>query len=70
MCFGLKNDSGSFERLIGIVLRDLQYEKCLVYIDDVIFKGHSFESAIENLREVLERFRQAVKMQTFKKCVF
>ena len=58
-CFGLKNAAGSFERLMEIVLHGLQHEKCLVYLDDVIIKGKTFDEALSNLRDVFVRFRQA-----------
>ena len=58
-CFGLKNAAGSFERLMEIVLQGLQHEKCLVYLDDVIIKGETFEEALSNLRDVFLRFRQS-----------
>ena len=57
--FGLCNSPATFERLMDIVLRGLQWEKCLCYVDDVILFGSSFEIALENLKTVFERYRQA-----------
>ena len=57
--FGLCNSPATFERLMDIVLRGLQWEKCLCYVDDVIVFGSSFEIALENLKTVFERYRQA-----------
>ena len=59
MCFGLKNAPGSFSRLMETVLRGLQYEKCLVYLDDIIVLGGNFDMALQNLRLVFLRLRQA-----------
>ena len=42
-----------------IVLQDLQHERCLVYLDDVIIKGETFEETLSNLKDVFLRFRQA-----------
>ena len=67
-CFGLKNAAGSFERLMEIVLQNLQHEKCLVYLDDVIIKGKTFEEALANLRDVFLRFRQANLKLKSSKC--
>ena len=41
------------------VLRGLQYEKCLVYLDDIIVLGGNFDMALQNLRLVFLRQRQA-----------
>ena len=46
MCFGLKNSPSSFSRLMEVVLRQLQYEKCLVYLDDIIVLGEKFDIAL------------------------
>lgn len=52
MCFGLKNAPSSFSRLMEVVLRQIQYDKCLVYLDDIIVLGENFEAALEILRAV------------------
>ena len=41
------------------VLAGLQWQMCLVYLDDVIVFGRDFEEHLVELREVFERFRQA-----------
>ena len=41
------------------VLRGLQYENCLVYLDDIIVLGGNFDMALQNLRLVFLRLRQA-----------
>ena len=41
------------------VLAGLQWQTCLVYLDDVIVFGRDFEEHLERLQEVFERFRQA-----------
>ena len=40
------------------VLRGLQWEHCLVYIDDILVFGRSFDSSLDNLRSVLDRIAQ------------
>ena len=37
--FGLSNAPSVFERLMELVLRGLNWEKCLCYLDDVIVFG-------------------------------
>jgi hypothetical protein len=53
------NDSATFEILMETVLRGLTYDASLVYLDDVIIFGCTFQEHHLNLRNVLERFREA-----------
>ena len=57
--FGLCNSPPTFQRLMELVLSGLLFERCLVYIDDVVVLGKSEEEALENLRIVLLKFREA-----------
>lgn len=59
MPFGLCNAPGTFQRLMEFVLAGLQWQTCLVYLDDVIVYGQEFDEHLERLREVFNRFRQA-----------
>jgi hypothetical protein len=56
MAFGLSNAPATFERLMELVLSGLQWHICILYLDDVILHGTSFENALENLEMVLIRF--------------
>ena len=44
MPFGLSNSGASFQRLIGHILRGLEYRFALIYIDDIIIFFKSVES--------------------------
>ena len=55
MPFGLCNDLATFERLMESVLRVLQLQICLVYLDDIIVFGKTVESMIVNLTQVFDR---------------
>ena len=57
--FGLCNAPATFERLMERVLRGLQWERCLLYLDDVLVFGKTFQEALLNLETVLERFQLA-----------
>jgi hypothetical protein len=59
MPFVLCNAAATFERLMDTVLRGLTYSACLVYLDDVIIIGRTFQEYLLNLRKVFERFREA-----------
>jgi hypothetical protein len=52
MPFGLCNAPATFERLMEIVLRGLT-RHVLVYLDDVMEIGRTFQEHQHNLREVL-----------------
>jgi len=55
------------------VLRGLTYDACLVYLDNAIVIGRTFQEQLENLRKVFQRLRKAhlklnpVKGQLFRK---
>ena len=53
--FGLCNIPATLERLIEAILAGLQWDICLIYLDDIITFGESFEEAVENLKQVLDR---------------
>ena len=47
MPFGLCNAPATFERLMERVLAGLQWQTCLLYIDDIISYGQNFQQALE-----------------------
>ena len=68
--FGLTNAPAEFDRIMGQVLRGLQWEKCLVYLDDIIIHGHDFQTALDNLRAVFDHIGAANLKLKPKKCNF
>ena len=52
--FGLCNAPVTFERLMETVLADLKWQICLIYMDDVIMIGKTFEDMIKNLSLIVE----------------
>ena len=70
MPFGLCNAPVTFQRLMDLVLAGLQWSRCLVYIDDVIIVGKSFQEHLRNLQEVLQRLREAGLKLKPSKCIF
>ena len=59
MSFGLVNAPSVFTRLMTRVLQGLNWEICLVYIDDVIVFSSSFEDHLNRLALVFDRLRSA-----------
>ena len=68
MPFGLCNAPATFQRLMGRVLSGLIPKKCMVYLDDILVIGRSFQEHVSNLREVLEKLRYAGLRLKPKKC--
>jgi hypothetical protein len=71
MSFGLCNAPSTFERAIEAILGDIIWSKCLVYLDDIISLGATWEDQLGNLRAVLDRLRSAgLKLKPSKCCFF
>ena len=59
MPFGLCNAPASFERLMETVLSGLQWDICLIYLDDIIVIAKSFEEMLQNLEKEFLRLSSA-----------
>ncbi|GBO44664.1 Retrovirus-related Pol polyprotein from transposon 297, partial [Araneus ventricosus] len=70
MPFGLCNAPATFERLMETVLRGLTSEACLVYLDDIIIVGRTFQEHHNNIRKVFQRLQKANLKLSPKKCRF
>ena len=57
--FGLTSAPATFERLMERVLKGLQWRTLLLYLDDIIVFSKNFQSHLERLEEVFQRFRAA-----------
>ena len=59
MPMGLCNAPGAFQRLMELVLHGLTYDIVLVYIDDIIVFGRTFEEHLKHLELVLAKVEEA-----------
>lgn len=59
MPFGLCNAPATFERLMERVLEGLLWKAALVYLDDVLVYGNSFEEELSRLETVFQRMQKA-----------
>ena len=66
--FGLCNAPATFERLMELVLSGLQWKQCLVYLNDIIVFGDSFDATLTNLASVFSRLQSAGLTLKPKKC--
>ncbi|XP_055714233.1 uncharacterized protein LOC129808478 [Phlebotomus papatasi] len=70
MSFGLCNAVATFERLMSAALAGLQWDTCLVYLDDIIVPSRTFEEGIHRLDLVLEKLWAANLKASHRKCKF
>ncbi|PFX12172.1 Retrovirus-related Pol polyprotein from transposon 17.6, partial [Stylophora pistillata] len=70
MPFGLTNSGQSFQRLMGHILRGLEYRFALIYIDDIIIFSKSVDEHLVHLEEIFKRLREANIKLNPKKCDF
>ena len=59
MPFGLSNSASTFQRTMELCLQTLQWETCLIYIDDIIVFGKDLDQHMQRVEEVLTRLRDA-----------
>jgi hypothetical protein len=65
---GLCNGPPTCQRLMELVLNGLQWQICLIYLDDVIVFGSSFSEHIQRLETVLQRILDAGLKLKHEKC--
>ena len=53
MPFGLCNAPATFQRLMDRVLKDLKWSECLVYIDDIVVVGRTFDDHLCHVANIL-----------------
>ena len=70
MPFGLCNAPATFQRLMDLILAGLQWSQCLVYLDDVIIVGKTFDEHLHNLSAVFKRIEEASLKLKPGKCLF
>ena len=67
---GLCTAGTTFSRAMRLVLRGLNWEEVIVYLDDIIVLGTDFEGTLSALRKVFTRFREHNLKLKAKKCRF
>ncbi|KAK3755142.1 hypothetical protein QZH41_020562, partial [Actinostola sp. cb2023] len=70
MAFGLTNAPATFQRLMEHCLADLNFKKCIVYIDDIVIYAKTFEEHLERLEAVFTRLHQFGLKLKPSKCTF
>jgi hypothetical protein len=70
MPFRLSTAPATFQRLMHIVFKQETWEKCLIYLDDVLIFGRSADEHLERIKAILQRVREAGLKLSPKKCFF
>lgn len=68
--FGLCNAPGTFQRLMDLLLFGLQWETCLIYLDDILIFSSTFSEHLSRLESVLSNIRQTGLKLQLEKCKF
>ena len=59
MPFGLCNAPATFQRVMDVAMAGLNYEICLVYLDDIVLFSKTVKEHLERLRLIFDRLRRA-----------
>ena len=70
MPFGLNSCPTTYQALMEDILGSMVWKTAIVYIDDVIIFGHTYQEAYDRLVEVLEKLRAAKMRLRASKCRF
>jgi transposase InsO family protein len=70
MSFGMCNAPATYQRTMIVVLAELLWDICLVYLDDVLIFSPSFDQHLKDVKRVTERLHQHGFLLQAKKCSF
>lgn len=70
MPFGLTNAPSTFQRAMDFLLGAFRYNGVVVYLDDILIYGKTFDVCFQRLQMVLERLHQAGFVINLEKCNF
>ena len=70
MPFGLCGAPATFQRMMQSVLQNEAWQKCVIYLDDVLIFGKTVAEHNERLRAVLDKFRKGNLKLSPAKCKF
>ena len=68
MPFGLCNAGASFQRMIEACMGSDNLSNCLLYLDDIVVFGHSFEDHLRKLDSVMRKLKECGLKLNAKKC--
>lgn len=68
--FGFTNSPAKFQQTMNSIFEEGLYERCVVYIDDILIMGKTKESVLDNLRWVLDKCVEYNVKLKLSKCKF
>ena len=68
--FGMCNSPSTFSRLMERVLDGLQWDICLIYVDDILIFAKTFDELLKRMQLIFNRLRQAELKLKPSKCSF
>ena len=68
--FGLKISNSEFQRFVDKILAGLKWSHALVYLDDILLATPDFETHLERLATVFDRFKESGVTMNPAKCSF
>lgn len=68
--FGIKSGGAVFQRVMNKLLAGLMYKCAIVYLDDILVFGRTFEEFVNNLNLVFKRIKDANMTLKPQKCEF
>lgn len=70
MPFGLHSAPATFQRALDNIIRPEMERTAIVYLDDIIILGDSFQNHLHKLKVVLDKLKQANLQINAEKCTF
>ena len=70
MLFDLTNTPATQQRFMETILVGLNWETCMVYIDDIVVFSSTFDEHKKNIEEILQRLNDHGVMIAPEKCSF
>jgi len=68
--FGLCNAPTSFQRLMDILLSGLQWNTCLVYLDNILIYAKTYDQMLQRLTSILDKLDKGGMKLKLSKCKF
>lgn len=56
---GLTNVPATFQRAMELTLLGLQWEICLIYLDDIIIFSKTYKEHVDRMKQVLRKLHEA-----------